>query len=324
MPSPFAILFSLCVVMIVIIVATRDPKDKSHRQDEVVQIQKPRHQCPADNKKRYSYSYMVDILNEADECETIEEAQKYKKKLEAVYAEALVDDTSAFVIEDFEEILGELEDTVHEKMVYTWKKEADAILAGLRYSFRLITDAERHGFENVEDVIEEKAECLSLYDEYFTMSSDFIEKYQCYGLIHVKDYFEQENPFEREIQNAWELEQVLDAAIEPLKPEQKRKKKLYRDILNWVAEQESVQQCALLKQEFPNATAEEVKYCYKDMVKQYRLVKYKMGNRWFVMLSDKEKERREKEAQKAAERKQKAQAAKAAKEAEAKEEEQAE
>lgn len=312
MLAPVAILILLCVGMIYMIFDDREPpdtKDKRHRQDEVVQIQRPRHQCPADNKKRYSYSYMVNILNEADDCETIEEAQKYKKKLEAVYAEALVDDTSALVIEDFEEILGELEDIVHEKMVDTWKEEADPILAELRYSFRLITDAEQHGFENVEDVIKEKAECLSAYDEYFTMSSDFLEKYQCYGLIHVKDYLEQANPFGRKIQNAWELEQILDAAIEPLKPEQKRKKKLYRDILNWVAEQESVQQCVLLKREFPNATAEEVKYCYKDLVKRYKLVKYKMGNRWFVTLSDKEKEKREKAAQKAAERKQKAQAA---------------
>ena len=88
-----------------------------------------------------------------------------------------------------------------------------------------------------------------------------------------------------------------------------------------MAEREAVQQCVLLRQEFPNATAEEVKYCYQELVKQYKLVKYKMGNRWFVALSDKEKEQREKEAQKAAERKQKAQVVK---DAEAQKEEQAE
>lgn len=94
------------------------------------------------------------------------------------------------------------------------------------------------------------------------------------------------------------LQTALDAAIEPLKPEQRRKRALYRNVMEYVAKGESVQRAALLKNPFPEATAEEVRFCYRELVREYRLVEIKIGNRWFVTLSDKEKEKREKAAEK--------------------------
>ena len=38
-------------------------------------------------------------------------------------------------------------------------------------------------------------------------------------------------------------------------------------------------------------TAAEVKCCYRGLIAQNRLYEYKMGNRWFVSLSDREKGR---------------------------------
>lgn len=314
MPSPFAILFSLCVVMIVIIVATRDPKLRSEDR-------KPRRRYYDDPASPYSYEQLDKIGLRASDSSSIDKVKSYLDELGILLEDARRDGAPEEKLQEIRKYQKDVDLDYQILLEEKWKKKMDPIVDELNGCYKFVTMAYNHTFQKVEDVIWARDRCLALFDLYRRAADTFMEDNQCWGRIRTKEYLNGWHPEENRFVSKWELQQTLDAAIEPLKPEQKRKKKLYRDILNWVAEQESVQQCVLLKREFPNATAEEVKYCYQELVKRYKLVKYKMGNRWFVTLSDKEKEQREKEAQKAAERKQKAQAAK---DAEAQKEEQAE
>ena len=314
MPSPFAILFSLCVVMTVIIVAARDPKLRSKDR-------KPRRRHYDNPASPYSYEQLEKIGLRASDSSSIDKVKSYLDELGILLEDARRDGEPEEKLEEIRRYQKDVDWNYQILLEEKWKKKMDPIVDELNDCYELVMTAYNHTFQKVEDVIWARDRCLHLYDAYWAAAGKFLEENQCRGRIRTDEYLNQWYPEENRFTTKWELQQKLDAAIEPLKPEQKRKKKLYRDILNWVAEREAVQQCALLRQEFPNATAEEVKYCYQELVKQYKLVKYKMGNRWFVTLSDKEKEQREKEAQKAAERKQKAQAVK---DAEAQKEEQAE
>lgn len=314
MPSPFAILFSLCVVMIVIIVATRDPKLRSEDR-------KPRRRYYDDPASPYSYEQLEKIGLRASDSSSIDKVKSYLDELEILLEDARRDGEPEEKLEEIRRYQKDVDWNYQILLEEKWKKKMDPIVDELNDCYELVMTAYNHTFQKVEDVIWARDRCLHLYDAYWAAAGKFLEENQCRGRIRTDEYLNQWYPEENRFTTKWELQQKLDAAIEPLKPEQKRKRKLYQDILNWVAEREAVQQCVLLRQEFPNATAEEVKYCYQELVKQYKLVKYKMGNRGFVTLSDKEKEQREKEAQKAAERKQKAQAVK---DAGAQKEEQAE
>ena len=314
MPSPFAILFSLCVVMIVIIVATRDLKLRSEDR-------KPRRRYYDDPASPYSYEQLDKIGLRASDSNSIDKVKSYLDELGILLEDARRDGAPEEKLEQIRRYQKDVDWNYQILLEEKWKKKMDPIVDELNGCYELVTMAYNHTFQKVEDVTWARDRCLHLYDAYWAAAGKFLEENQCRGRIRTDEYLNQWYPEENRFTTKWELQQKLDAAIEPLKPEQKRKRKLYQDILNWVAEREAVQQCVLLRQEFPNATAEEVKYCYQELVKQYKLVKYKMGNRWFVTLSDKEKEQREKEAQKAAERKQKAQAVK---DAGAQKEEQAE
>ena len=299
MPNPFAVLFSLCVVMIVIIVATREPKLKSEDR-------KPRRRYYDDSTKPYAYEQLDKISLRASDSSSIDRVKSYLDELGILLEDARRDGAPEEKLQEIRKYQKDVDWNYQILLEEKWKKKMDPIVDELNDCYELVTMAYNHTFQKVEDVIWARDRCLVLFDLYWKKANTFLEENQCQGRIRTAEYLNNWHPEEKRFVSRWELQQTLDAAIEPLKPEQKRKKKLYRDILDWVAEQEAVQQCVLLKREFPNATAEEVKYCYKDMVKQYRLVKYKMGNRWFVTLSDKEKEKREKTAQKAAERKKEA------------------
>ncbi len=318
MLAPVAILILLCMGMIYMIF---DDRELPNTKDGGNWQEKRYHDDP---EKPYSFERLDKIECKASDSSSIDKVRSYLDELEILAEDARRDGVPEGKLQDIRKCRESVECSYQILLEEKWKKEMDPIVDELNDCYELVMTAYNHTFQTVEDVIWARDRCLHLYDAYWAATGKFLEENQCRGRIRTDEYLNQWYPEENRFTTKWELQQKLDAAIEPLKPEQKRKKKLYRDILNWVAERDAVQQCALLKQEFPNATAEEVKYCYKDLVKWYKLVKYKMGNRWFVMLSDKEKERREKEAQKAAERKQKAQAAKAAKEEEAKKEEQAE
>lgn len=315
MLAPVAILILLCMGMIYMIFDDREPpntKGGGNRQE------KRHHDDP---EKPYSFERLDKIECKASDSSSIDKVRSYLDELEILAEDARRDGVPEGKLQDIRKCRESVECSYQILLEEKWKKKMDPIVDELNGCYELVTTAYNHTFQKVEDVIWARDRCLHLYDAYWAAAGKFLEENQCWGRIRTDEYLNQWCPEENRFTTKWELQQKLDAAIEPLKPEQKRKKKLYRDILNWVAEQEAVQQCVLLKREFPNATAEEVKYCYQELVKQYKLVKYKMGNRWFVTLSDKEKEQREKEAQKAAERKQKAQAAK---DAEAQKEEQAE
>ena len=70
-----------------------------------------------------------------------------------------------------------------------------------------------------------------------------------------------------------------------------RRERLYALLVRQVTDRESMLRSELLGTAFSGFTAAEVKCCYRGLIAQNRLYEYKMGNRWFVSLSDREKGR---------------------------------
>ena len=89
------------------------------------------------------------------------------------------------------------------------------------------------------------------------------------------------------------LEKRLSEYVRRMRPEQKRKNALCKTMLQYVRERKTVPQADLLKTDFPGFIPEEVKCCLDDLVRKDRLVKTKLGSRWFVSLSDRELFRRD-------------------------------
>lgn len=85
----------------------------------------------------------------------------------------------------------------------------------------------------------------------------------------------------------------IDKHVETLKPEYKRKMKIYDDILSVVRSKESIKRADLLHTKIDNATEWEVSVCYKALVEKGRLVEMKLGNWYFVSLSDKESQKKQ-------------------------------
>ena len=85
----------------------------------------------------------------------------------------------------------------------------------------------------------------------------------------------------------------IDKCVETLKPEYKRKMKMYDDILSVVRSKESIKRADLLHTKIDNATEWEVSVCYKALVEKGRLVEMKLGNWYFVSLSDKESQKKQ-------------------------------
>ncbi len=177
-----------------------------------------------------------------------------------------------------------------------WEEKMRPIVDEMDRYIELVLEAYHHTFGSIDEVIQARDDALWMYDKYWETARAFNEKYNCN--LYMKGFLLERSFWREHLDSRGALQTALDAAIEPLKPEQRRKRALYRNVMEYVAKGESVQRAALLKNPFPEATAEEVRFCYLGLLREYRLVEIKIGNRWFVTLSDKEKEKREKAAEK--------------------------
>lgn len=177
-----------------------------------------------------------------------------------------------------------------------WEEKMQPIAEELDCNISMVLEDPQHGIEDIDDVIRARNKAMRLYDKYWEMGRAFNDKYG--SNVYIKGYLLENSNWKELVGSENALREALDKAVEQLKPEQRRKRALYRNVMEYVAKGESVQRAALLKNPFPEATAEEVRFCYLGLLREYKLVEIKIGNRWFVTLSDKEKEKREKAAEK--------------------------
>ena len=180
---------------------------------------------------------------------------------------------------------------LHDIEMEIWAKKADKHLQAFYDSYYSVVSGDCHNFRDVELLMKEKAKCIREWQNYYAID---LEPYRTtiYPKRYMKEYLG--NDYDPCMDSRYGLEKKLDACVASMRPEQKRKNRLYDVIVDYVTEKETVPRSELLKTAFDGFIAEEIKCCYKELVSKNRLVETKTGNRWFVSLSDKELFKKEK------------------------------
>lgn len=169
-----------------------------------------------------------------------------------------------------------------------WREKAAKVLDEL---YELLYIVEHPDFKDVERAYRAKKRCLDLWHKYFEIPRDPSINYG--AKEYMRNYFGE--GYKSYLDDSSSLEKHLTDCVEKMKPEYKRKTGLDKKIMNIVAEKESIMRSELLSMPFDGFTRKEVEYCYNELVRKYRLVAIKIGSRYFVSLSDKEKEKRNKD-----------------------------
>lgn len=188
-----------------------------------------------------------------------------------------------------------LVERLHELEEEKWERKADRILQEFYDSYDTIVSGEFDSFRDVEELFREKNRCISLWQKYFAID---LSEYDM--TIYPKRYMREQfgEDYDPCMESHEALEKKLSEHVNAMRPEYKRKMALYRIIVGRVCSCGTVQRSELLKQDFTGYIPEEVKCCYKELVKKNRLVEVKLGNRYFVSLSDKELAKRQKKTKK--------------------------
>lgn len=260
--------WSVLIVFCILWMRSRIRKSKEHSKQQAVYR-------AIDKNAELSYK--------AVDAKSIKTVEKYLSQAEANYQEVSHFANSVnreWLESDIEDIRKEIENRKREE----WETQASEILRKLFDVYYMIIE---YDFENVDRAYKAKTQCLKYWDQYWK------SVYECEVQIAPRHFFdmyvyEEDHSFD----SKENLQRRLEQAINEMKPEYLRKMSIYNAILNVVYEANSIMRCDLLKTNIPNATAKEVGYCYKELIKKYKLVEVKLGNRYFVSLSDKELEKR--------------------------------
>lgn len=167
-----------------------------------------------------------------------------------------------------------------------WYEKADNILDKFYDLYSMITDPD---FRDVEKAYKSKARCIKYWQDYFySMPDDDGTWY------YPKQHLREMPWYEPCMDSHEELEKKLNACIEEMRPEYKRKLALKKRMVDLVAENETILRSNLMKAFSDEYTDLEVKWCYKELIEKYVLSEVKYSNRYITSLSEKEKEKRQK------------------------------
>ena len=144
-------------------------------------------------------------------------------------------------------------------------------------------DAKR-SFEN------EYGHCLQNYDVWEYARQEMTELLRCYDRNFV--FWDSPN-YNNGNTVRKQLEIKLTKKVDTHRPEYKRKTAIYKELLSIVEKEAPLYRSQLLKM-VENYDSKEVAAAYRYLVKKDKLYEYKVGNRFFVDLSDKEKRLRAK------------------------------
>lgn len=202
--------------------------------------------------------------------------------------DALVNESHLFTEDEYQRDLKEMREEYETLEKDKWKEKADKALDEFIDMYMFINDPDER---DIEKAVHSKAKCISLWQSYFaTIPGDTGIWYDAQG--YMKEYLGDE--YDPCMESHEALEKKLTQRVETLKPEYRRKMNLRKQIVDTVARHESIMRSELLAMPFEGCTNKEVAYCVRELVDAYRLVSLKIGNRYFISLSDNEKARREK------------------------------
>lgn len=214
--------------------------------------------------------------------------KQYVSDFEAAYKEAEPHMTSS-QRSAYSEMKREITQTAREEIAVLeedrWERIAEKHLQNFYDSYYMVINGELHTFRDVELLMKEKARCIREWQSYFAVDLDQFET-TIYPKKYMREYLGED--YDPCMDSHEALEKKLSDCVASMRPEQKRKNQLYKLIVDHVRRQETVLRSVLLKTEFPGYIPEELRCCYRELIKRNRLVETKMGNRFFVSLSDKE------------------------------------
>lgn len=171
-----------------------------------------------------------------------------------------------------------------------WEAKADKYLQEFSDCWGQLVSADLETFRDVELFFATKNACLRAWHKYFSIDISEFDT-----AIYPKQYLREwmGEDYDPCMDSSEALEKRLSEYVQRMRPEQRRKNSLYKKIILYVRDRKTIAQADLLKVEFPGFVPAEVKCCYEELVRRNRLVKTKLGSRWFVSLSDQEPSKRE-------------------------------
>ena len=251
------------------------------------------HAATSGSKSKKRQGGMTKMTNMYDRPDALyssstKKVKQYVSDFEAAYKEAEPHMTSS-QRSAYREIKSEITQTAREQIRELeedrWERVAEKHLQNFYDSYYMVTNGELHTFRDVELLMKEKARCIREWQSYFAVDLDQFDT-TIYPKKYMREYLGED--YDPCMDSHEALEKKLSDCVASMRPEQKRKNQLYKLIVDHVRRQETVPRGELLKTEFPGYIPEEVRCCYRELIKRNRLVETKMGNRFFVSLSDKE------------------------------------
>lgn len=170
-----------------------------------------------------------------------------------------------------------------------WQRKADKYLQDFADCYEIIRSHELEDFRDVELLLKYEKKCIDSWQKYFAIDLTEYES-TLYPKRYLKEYMGDD--YDPCMESKQALEKKLSEYIDHMRPEYKRKRKLYKILVDYVREVGSIKRADLFKTVFDGYTADEIKCCYRELIKKNRLVEIRLGNPYFVSLSDREAEKK--------------------------------
>jgi len=230
------------------------------------------------------------IASKGWDCEKSSTASRHLNEMKARLDLAEISGDSEFNKSHIRSEIADLQEHVNDLEKGEWEEKAVGILSQFLDCYQFVTEAEHHDFTMLEEVVKQRNKCIRLWYKYW----DSIESVSVtvYPKQYMVDFMG--NDFHPCMHDGQKLKAVLDEAVNKERPEYRRKMKLLKDIADYVYSHDGLMRCELLKKKFGESSEKEISCCYKMLVKQHKIIEMKVGNRYFVCLSDKETEKRNK------------------------------
>lgn len=266
----FLVPFALCILIIVYQVGYAIPKRKRMQEER--------------KENLYHYRHFSNAAVRGTSAARSSTAYKYLDEMELHYAH-LAERGSPLSRQCYQEDMQELREYAKDLEKEEWEAKSSKILDEFYNNYLIVTETD---FSDVDRIFRAKKRCIELWQKYFDLPEDHV------ALLYPKSFLMNylgEN-YDPCMSSHDTLERKLDACIKEHRPEQRRKLKLYNLMIAYVEENVSVQRSKFLQHPFEGYSPDEIKCCYHDLVSRNRFAEIKMGNRYFVCLSDKELKKR--------------------------------
>lgn len=208
----------------------------------------------------------------------------------------------------FEEDIAYIRDNMETIIEGKWDTKARKYLNTISELYWLIRDSD---FETIDTACKSKKKFFDTYDKYWAWTDECHQELDHWSSINLWDTAKKDmqstldgsgitfwnDPGFGRYSVRQQLDKQLTEKIETMRPEYRRKMKLYDLLVNYVYDNPGVARSALLKIALDGYSSQEIAACYRSLISKQRLIAVKIGNRYFVSLTDKETEKQSKRHQ---------------------------